>query len=84
MALYRLRKCVGALMPTRDGQKSIKDAIDNGMPFVDASGIKTQIRHADECRARWGVSACRCGVHSAIRVLAMEYDRILEQHGGTA
>lgn len=66
-------------MPTPSGEKSVADAIDNGMPFVKASGIAHSIYHTGGC-GQWG-GRCTCGCDAALRHLAMEFDEVLEKFG---
>jgi hypothetical protein len=65
-------------MPTPDGRKSVQDAIDNGMPFVLASGIENVIYHEAGCTPY--APTC-CGTSAVLRRLAMEFDHAIEDFG---
>lgn len=66
-------------MPTPSGEKSVADAIDNGMPFVKASGIESTIYHRGGCG--WWEVGCTCGLDPALRRVALEFDEVLEVYG---
>lgn len=68
-------------MPTPDGRRSVADAEAEGMPLVDASGIKHLLYHRGGCTGtESGYNTCRCRLDSELRRLAHFMAALLQEY----